>query len=351
MELSTEHFELGTTNDFVAPVTLRNTQHPPAYTYLLTAVNPFDDRKFYIGSRSGTRYRGTTPLDDVTYYGSSAYVNMARARGVVFEKTTLQTFETHAEALRHEIELHAKHDVARDKTYFNVRRQTSEKWTPAGVVVSPETRAKQSAIFKAMHARPEVKARHRSGIKAAHERPEVKAKQSAASKAMHARPEVKAKRSVSLKAVNARPEVKAKRSASQKAACARPEVKAKRSASQKASMARPDVKAKLSASQKAAHARPETKARRNASLKAANARPEVKAKRGAAVSAWCKELGSTQTQLKRLCDAVFALTSVRHIASGKRMTKPAELLQILADHGYTKEQIDDVRYARCGVQP
>jgi hypothetical protein len=90
------------------------------YVYKLTAINPLDERRFYIGVRTST----TSPDLD-PYMGSSNSVNEAISNGVVFEKKILATAFTREDAVSMEIGLHRYHDAKNNPKFFNLCNQVS----------------------------------------------------------------------------------------------------------------------------------------------------------------------------------------------------------------------------------
>lgn len=124
------------------------------------------------------------------------------------------------------------------------------------MIASEETRAKLSAIRKAMWAEPG----YRERLGAVH-------------RAKNADPEYVARRAIAVSAGKSTPEARAKTSAQSKARWEPGGVlRETQSAKRLANWEDPDYRARQSASRKASHADPEVKARRSAGLKAAWAR-------------------------------------------------------------------------------
>lgn len=93
------------------------------YTYQLYFP---DTEMFYIGSRSD---QGCSPEEDSNYLGSSKYT----PRNVVVEKIILMRFNTHQEALEHEILLHEIFDVAKNSKFYNRAKATSTGFSVTGI--------------------------------------------------------------------------------------------------------------------------------------------------------------------------------------------------------------------------
>lgn len=126
------------------------------YVYKLTARNPIDERKYYVGVRSCS---GTPENDD--YMGSSRAVDDAIASGVVFTKKILCTGYDRKQAAGIESALHKFYDAARNPEFFNQLNagdhcpRTGKKHTEEtkrkmseghkGKVLSEETRNRMSA--------------------------------------------------------------------------------------------------------------------------------------------------------------------------------------------------------------
>lgn len=161
------------------------------YTYCLELA----DGRDYIGVR-GCNCR---PENDDNYYGSSKVFK----RCDVVYKYILYEFDNKEDALCHEIDLHALLDVARSQAFVNKSRATSTKFTTDGAKVSPETRARISAVNKGKKRSEETLAKMR-GRKLSEEilakrrgrkySEESKARMSAAQKGRKYSEESKAKR-------------------------------------------------------------------------------------------------------------------------------------------------------------
>lgn len=91
------------------------------YTYLL--INK-KDVMFYVGKRSSK----VPPLQDSKYKSSSKYVPKEKCI-----KLILKEFKTSEEALRHEILLHEKLNIASNPSYYNRSKQTSTGFDTTGV--------------------------------------------------------------------------------------------------------------------------------------------------------------------------------------------------------------------------
>ena len=120
------------------------------YTYFLTAKEPFNGMKYYIGVRSCKN----SPEED-KYLGSSKIIKNNK---IAVNKHILATWKTREEALSHEILLHDCFNVAINKEFFNQAAQTA---------VGFDTTGKPSS-FKGKHHTDEAKAQlrfKRSGMK------------------------------------------------------------------------------------------------------------------------------------------------------------------------------------------
>jgi hypothetical protein len=94
------------------------------YTYFLTAKEPFNGMKYYIGVRS---CEGSVEEDK--YMGSSKVIKHNK---ITVEKHILATWKTREEAVSHEILLHECFDVARNPEFFNQAKQKAVGFDTAG---------------------------------------------------------------------------------------------------------------------------------------------------------------------------------------------------------------------------
>jgi hypothetical protein len=95
------------------------------YTYFLTAKEPFNGMKYYIGVRSCK----SSPEED-KYMGSSKIIKRNK---VAVDKHILATWNSRKEAVSHEILLHECFDVALNKEFFNQAKQTSTGFDTTGI--------------------------------------------------------------------------------------------------------------------------------------------------------------------------------------------------------------------------
>jgi len=95
------------------------------YTYFLTAEEPFNGMKYYIGVRS---CKGSIEKDK--YLGSSKIINRNKIK---VTKHVLATWNTRKEAVDHEILLHNCFEVATNKEFFNQAKQTSVGFDTTGM--------------------------------------------------------------------------------------------------------------------------------------------------------------------------------------------------------------------------
>ena len=94
------------------------------YTYFLTAKEPFNGMKYYIGVRSCK----VTPEED-KYLGSSKVIKRNK---IAVDKHILATWDTRQEAVSHEILLHNCFDVAVNPKFFNQATQTAVGFDTSG---------------------------------------------------------------------------------------------------------------------------------------------------------------------------------------------------------------------------
>jgi hypothetical protein len=120
------------------------------YTYFLTAKEPFNGMKYYIGVRSCKN----SPEED-KYLSSSKVIKRNK---IAVDKHILATWDTRQEAISHEILLHDCFDVAVNKEFFNQALQTTIGFDTSGKV----------SAFKGKHHTESSKAQlraKRSGMK------------------------------------------------------------------------------------------------------------------------------------------------------------------------------------------
>ena len=132
------------------------------YTYFLTAKEPFNGMKYYIGVRSCK----VNPEED-KYLSSSKVIKRNK---IAVDKHILATWNTRQEAVSHEILLHDCFNVSTNKEFFNQSKQTAlgfdttgmlspmkgkkhtleaiEKMRKSSLNQSPETRQKISNTLK-----------------------------------------------------------------------------------------------------------------------------------------------------------------------------------------------------------
>ena len=110
------------------------------YTYMLH----YSDGKAYIGVRSCK----TSITDDHAYIGSSKYT----PNDLLVKKEILGVFSTRKEAVQHEIQLHALHQVALSDAFYNRSLQTATKFDTCGIRV-PRTAEHNAKIKQALTGR------------------------------------------------------------------------------------------------------------------------------------------------------------------------------------------------------
>lgn len=94
------------------------------YTYFLTAKEPFNGMKYYIGVRSCK----VNPEED-KYLSSSKVIKRNK---IAVDKHILATWDTRQEAVSHEILLHDCFDVAVNPEFFNQATQTAVGFDTSG---------------------------------------------------------------------------------------------------------------------------------------------------------------------------------------------------------------------------
>ena len=96
------------------------------YTYFLTAKEPFNGMKYYIGVRSCK----INPEED-KYLSSSKVIKRNK---IAVDKHILSTWNTRQEAVSHEILLHDCFNVAINKEFFNQALQTAVGFDTSGML-------------------------------------------------------------------------------------------------------------------------------------------------------------------------------------------------------------------------
>jgi hypothetical protein len=95
------------------------------YTYFLTASEPYQGMKYYIGVRSCK----TNPQED-SYVCSSKIIKRNK---INVSKHILATWSSRKEALNHEILLHDCFDVSKNPEFFNQVKQTATGFDTTGM--------------------------------------------------------------------------------------------------------------------------------------------------------------------------------------------------------------------------
>jgi gas vesicle protein len=96
------------------------------YTYFLTAKEPFNGMKYYIGVRSCKN----SPEED-KYLGSSRVIKRNK---IAVDKHILATWDSRKKAVSHEILLHDCFNVAVNKEFFNQALQTAVGFDTSGML-------------------------------------------------------------------------------------------------------------------------------------------------------------------------------------------------------------------------
>lgn len=105
----------------------------------------------YFGSRSCD----CLPEEDIDYFGSFTHENFHPTYKIILKSDYL----TRADAMRDEVILHNYYDVAANPHFANRAKQTSTRFTQAGVSPSEETRKKLSRAGKGKKRSEETKQR------------------------------------------------------------------------------------------------------------------------------------------------------------------------------------------------
>ena len=116
------------------------------YVYRITNIQ---DKIHYIGSRK-SKY---PPDEDLgkRYFSSSSnknFINLQKEKPELFKYKGIDTFNNLEDALKLEIELHSKFDVAANESYYNLARQTSTKYSTSGTTLSLDRRRQIGKTFK-----------------------------------------------------------------------------------------------------------------------------------------------------------------------------------------------------------
>jgi hypothetical protein len=103
----------------------------------------------YFGSRSCD----CLPEEDVDYFGSFSHKNFHPTQKIILK----DDYSTRADAMKDEVTLHDYYDVAANPHFANRAKQTSTRFTQAGVSPSTETRNKLSKAGKGKKRSEETK--------------------------------------------------------------------------------------------------------------------------------------------------------------------------------------------------
>jgi hypothetical protein len=99
------------------------------YVYLLENKEPKDNRKYYFGVRSCD----CLPENDKYFSSSKTIKNLIKINNT-FNKKIIKRFSSRVEAVDYEIFLHNQHDVAHNKYFYNLAKQTSTKFDSSGFI-------------------------------------------------------------------------------------------------------------------------------------------------------------------------------------------------------------------------
>lgn len=189
------------------------------YTYFLTARNPIDERRYYIGVRSCNG----PPNQDACYLSSSKYVKEAILRGVSFDKKILNVFSTRKDAVNDEIRLHEMRGVNLNPEFFNVAKQTTTGWDTTGLPHSQEFKESVRKRTSEMWKDEDVASRMKAKMKRTFNSPEVKSVRSRINKDRYKSSEERKKTSEATRLGCSSQEVREKKSLAMKEVWSRPE--------------------------------------------------------------------------------------------------------------------------------
>ena len=115
------------------------------YTYLVTAEQPTDSRKYYIGCRTSKVW----PTED-NYFGSCKPFNKWQKQNGKdnLKKEILAVWPSRELAIEHEIRLHDAMDVAVNPEFWNQAKQTATKFDTTGASLTDEAKQAASERFK-----------------------------------------------------------------------------------------------------------------------------------------------------------------------------------------------------------
>ena len=117
------------------------------YTYIIK--HKYSSMK-YIGSRTCV----CLPKDDILYWSSSKH--LPKNVSTTHKKRVLGAFSSRKEALRHEIYLHNKYNVAVNETFYNKAKQTTTAFSTEGIKLTEEHKLKCSRSLKGRIVTPET---------------------------------------------------------------------------------------------------------------------------------------------------------------------------------------------------
>lgn len=117
------------------------------YVYRITCFHKNSKEKYYYGYRSSS----VIPMADTRYWSSSKYVLAAikRLGKIYFKKKILKIFTNRFSALKFEMRLHEKFDVANNPLFFNKSNQTKWGYNCTGVILKGKTYEQIHGIVKA----------------------------------------------------------------------------------------------------------------------------------------------------------------------------------------------------------
>jgi hypothetical protein len=110
--------------------------------YIYRITNKIENKHYY-----GFRKTKFKPVDDlgIRYFSSSRnkeFISDQKQNPQHYRYKIIKTYKTRNDALRHEILLHEKFDVAANHSFYNIAKQTSTSFSTAGSTISEEHKRK-----------------------------------------------------------------------------------------------------------------------------------------------------------------------------------------------------------------
>jgi hypothetical protein len=116
--------------------------------YIYRITNKVENKHYY-----GFRKTKSKPIEDlgIHYFSSSRdkeFISDQKQNPQHYRYKIIKTYKTRDDALRHEILLHEKFDVAANHSFYNIAKQTSIGFSTAGSTISEEHKRKISEAGK-----------------------------------------------------------------------------------------------------------------------------------------------------------------------------------------------------------